>query len=114
MPCMRRPARDTGARVHIAAPAFLSLGVYGESTRRATCERVARLCLDTLLWPLLGLDAREVGDPGAPEVLRHAGDRHMRLLRLEGPGARARLAHILTPWGRPFAAVGALAPRLAA
>jgi hypothetical protein len=35
MKCMRRPDRDTVARVHIAAQAFLGLGVYGAITRIA-------------------------------------------------------------------------------
>ena len=53
MKFMRRPDIDTVARVHIAAQAFLSLGVYGEITRIAKCYRVSRLFIYTLLWPLM-------------------------------------------------------------
>ena len=114
MKCMRRPDIDTVARVHIAAQAFLSLGVYGEITRRAKGYRVARLFLSKLLWPLLLLYDLDVGATRSPEAIRKEVDRHILLLRLEGHCALERMAQILTPLGLPFAAVGALAQRLAA
>jgi len=43
MKFMRRPDIDTVARVHIAAQAFLGLGVYGAITRIAKSYRVSRL-----------------------------------------------------------------------
>jgi len=114
MKCMRRPDRDTVARVHIAAQAFLSLGVYGEITRRATCYRVSRLFIYKLLWPLMLLYELDVCDPGSPEVIRQEVDRHILLLRFEGHGALERIAPILKQLGRPFSSVGSLAQRLAA
>lgn len=114
MKCMRRPDRDTVARVHIAAQAFLSLGVYGEITRRAKCYRVSRLFISTLLWPLMLLYELDVCDPGSPEVIRKEVDRHILFLRFEGHGALERIAQILKQLGRPFASVGAMSPRLAA
>ena len=114
MKCMRRPDRATVTRVPIAAQAFLSLGVYGEITRRAKGSRVSRWFLSTLLWPLRWFYDLDGGAPRAPEAIRQAVDRHLLVLRCEGHGARERLAHILQQWGRPCAAGGALSPRLAA
>ena len=53
MKFMRRPDIDTVARAHIAAQAFLGLGVYGEITRIANCYRVSRLFVYKLVWQLL-------------------------------------------------------------
>lgn len=114
MKCMRRPDRDTVARVHIAAQAFLSMGVYGEITRRAKCYRVSRLFIDKLLWQLMLLYELAVRDPGSPEAIRKEVDRHILLLRLEGHCALERIAQILKQLGRPFSSVGALSQRLAA
>jgi hypothetical protein len=114
MKFMRRPDIDTVARVHIAAQAFLSLGVYGEITRIAKCYRVSRLFIYKLLWPLLLLYDLDVGDTRAPEALRKAVDRHILLLRFEGHCALERLAQILQQLGLPFASVGAISQRLAA
>jgi hypothetical protein len=114
MTCMRRPDRDTVARVHIAAQAFLSLGVDGEITRRAQCYRVSRLFIDKRLWPLMLLYELAVCDPGSPEAIRTEVDRHILLLRVEGHGALERLSQILKQWGLPFSSVGSLAQRLAA
>ena len=114
MKCMRRPAIDTVARVHMAAQAFLSLGVYGEITRIAKCSRVSRLFIYTLLWPLMLLYDLDVGDTRSPEAIRKEVDRPILLLRFEGSCALERLAQILKQLGLPFASVGALAPRLAA
>ena len=55
MPCMSRPASDTGARVTIAVQAFLGLGVYGEITRLAQFSQVSRVCVYTRLWQWLAL-----------------------------------------------------------
>lgn len=114
MKFMRRPDIDTVARVHIAAQAFLSLGVYGEITRRAKCYRVSRLFIYKLLWPLMLLYDLDVGDIRSPEAIRKEVDRHILLLRLEGHCALERIAQILTQLGLPFASVGAISQRLAA
>ena len=114
MQCMRRPDRDTVARVHIAAQAFLRLGGYGEITRRAKGSRVSRLCISKLLGPFMWLYDLDVGDTRSPEVIRHEGDRPILLLRFEGHGALERMAQILKQLGRPLASVGAMAQRLAA
>ena len=114
MQCMRRPDIDTVARVHIAAQAFLSLGVYGEITRIAKCDRVSRLFLSKLLWPLMLLYDLDVGDTRSLEAIRKEVDRHILLRRFEGHCALERLSHILKQLGRPFASVGALSQRLAA
>lgn len=114
MPCMRRPDLDTVTRVHIAAQAFLSLGVYGEITRRAQAYRVSRLFVYNLLWQLRLLYELAECDLDAPEAIRTEVDRHILWLRLEGHGALERIAHILKPLGRPCASVGYISPRLAA
>jgi len=111
---MRRPDIDTVARVHIAAQAFLSLGVYGEITRIAKYYRVSRLFIYKLLWPLLLLYDLDVGDPRSPEAIRKEVDRHILLLRFEGHCALERIAQILKQLGLPFASVGAISQRLAA
>ena len=72
MKFMRRPDIDTVARVHIAAQAFLGLGVYGASTRLAKSYRVSRLFVYTLLWQLMLLYALAMGAPGSPEAIRKA------------------------------------------
>ena len=112
--CRRRPELDTGTRVHIAAQAFLSLGVYGAIPRRAEAYRVSRLFVYKLLWQLRLLDERAECAREAPEAIRTEGDRHLRLLRLEGHGALGCLAQILKPLGLPVASVGYMAQRLAA
>jgi hypothetical protein len=114
MKFMRRPDIDTVARVHIAAQAFLSLGVYGEITRIAKCYRVSRLFIYKLLWPLLLLYDLDVGDTRSPEAIRKEVDRHILLLRFEGHCALERIAQILKQLGLPFASVGAISQRLAA
>jgi hypothetical protein len=114
MKFMRRPDIDTVARVHIAAQAFLSLGVYGEITRIAKYYRVSRLFIYKLLWPLLLLYDLDVGDPRSPEAIRKEVDRHILLLRFEGHCALERIAQILKQLGLPFASVGAISQRLAA
>lgn len=81
MKFMRRPDIDTVARVHIAAQAFLGLGVYGAITRIAKSYRVARLFVYTLLWQLMLLYERDMGAPGSPEAVRKEVDRHILLLR---------------------------------
>ena len=114
MKFMRRPDIDTVARVHIAAQAFLSLGVYGEITRIAKCYRVSRLFVYKLLWPFMLLYDLDVGDTRSPEVIRKEVDRHILLLRFEGHCALERMAQILKQLGLPFASVGAISQRLAA
>ena len=114
MKCMRRPDRDTVARVHIAAQAFLSLGVYGEITRIAQCYRVSRLFVYKLLWQLRLLYELEVCDPGSPEAIRTEVDRHILLLRFEGHCALERISQILKQLGLPFSSVGYISQRLAA
>jgi len=114
MKFMRRPDIDTVARVHIAAQAFLSLGVYGEITRIAKCYRVSRLFIYKLLWPLMLLYDLDVGDPHSPEAIRKEVDRHILLLRFEGYCALERISQILKQLGLPFASVGAISQRLAA
>ncbi len=114
MQCMRRPDRDTVARVHIAAQAFLGLGVYGAITRRAKSYRVSRLFVYKLLWQLMLLYELDMGAPGSPEALRKEVDRHILLLRLEGHGALERISHIITQLGLPFSSVGDMSQRLAA
>ena len=111
---LRRPDLDTVTRVHIAAQAFLSLGVYGELTRRAPAYRVSRLFVYKLLWQLRLRYALAEGDRGAPEALRTEVDRHILLRRVEGHGALERLSQIRRQWGRPCASVGDMAQRLAA
>ena len=114
MKFMRRPDIDTVARVHIAAQAFLSLGVYGEITRIAKCYRVSRLCIYNLLWQLMLLYELAVCNPGSPVAIRQEVDRHILLLRFEGHCALERLAQILKQLGRPFASVGYISQRIAA
>src|SRR2546423_2153837 len=114
MKFMRRPDIDTVARVHIAAQAFLSLGVYGEITRIAKCYRVSRLFIYKLLWPLMLLYDLDVGDPHSPEAIRKEVDRHILLLRLEGHCALERISQILKQLGLPFSSVGYISQRLAA
>ena len=114
MKFMRRPDIDTVARVHIAAQAFLSLGVYGEITRIAKCYRVSRLFIYKLLWQLMLLYELEVCDPGSPEAIRTEVDRHILLLRLEGHCALERISQIIKQLGLPFSSVGYISQRLAA
>jgi hypothetical protein len=114
MKCMRRPDIDTVARVHIAAQAFLGLGVYGAITPRAKSYRVSRLFVYTLLWQLMLLYELEVYAPSSPEAVRKEVDRHILLLRFEGPCALERIAQILTQLGLPFSSVGYISQRLAA
>jgi hypothetical protein len=114
MKFMRRPDIDTVARVHIAAQAFLGLGVYGAITRIAKSYRVSRLFVYTLLWQLMLLYELDMGAPGSPEAVRQEVARHSLLLRLEGHGALERIAQILKQLGRPFSSVGYISPRLAA
>ena len=114
MKFMRRPDIDTVTRVHMAAQALLSLGVYGEITRIATCYRVSRLFVYKLLWQLRLLYELDVCEPGAPQALRQEVDRHILLLRFEGHCALERISQILKQLGLPFASVGAIAQRLAA
>src|SRR5229473_808219 len=114
MKFMRRPDIDTAARVHIAAQALLSLGVYGEITRRAKAYRVSRLFVYKLLWQLMLLYELDVCAPGSPEAIRKAVDRHILLLRLEGHGALERISQILRQLGLPFSSVGYISQRLAA
>ena len=114
MKFMRRPDIDTVARVHIAAQAFLGLGVYGAITRIAKSYRVSRLFVYTLLWQLMLLYELDMGAPGSPEAVRKEVDRHILLLRLEGHCALERISHILKQLGLPFSSVGYIAQRLAA
>src|SRR5712692_7760840 len=114
MKFMRRPDIDTAARVHIAAQALLSLGVYGEITRIAKAYRVSRLFVYKLLWQLMLLYELDMGVPGSPEALRKEVDRHILLLRLEGHGALERISHIIKQLGLPFSSVGYMSQRLAA
>lgn len=114
MKFMRRPDLDTVTRVHIAAQAFLSLGVYGEITRRAEAYRVSRLFVYKLLWQLRLLYELADSDLGEPEAIRTEVDRHILLLRLEGHCALERLSQILRQLGLPFASVGFISQRLAA
>ena len=114
MKCMRRPDRDTVARVHIAVQAFLGLGVYGAITRIAKSYRVSRLFVYTLLWQLMVLYELDMGTPGSPEAIRKEVDRHILLLRLEGQCALERISQILKQLGLPFSSVGYISQRLAA
>src|SRR5207248_11779619 len=100
--CCRRHDSDTLASGHIAAQAFLSLGVYGEITRIAKCYRVSRLFIYTLLLPLMLLYDLDVGDPHSPEAIRKEVDRHILLLRFEWYCALERISQILKPLGLPF------------
>ena len=113
MKFMRRPDVDTVTRVHIAAQAFLSLGVYGDLTRIANAYRVSRLFVYKLLWQLQLLYELEACNPGAPEAIRTEVDRHILLLRLEGHCALERMSQILRQLGLPFASVGYISQRLA-
>jgi len=113
MKFLRRPDLDTGTRVHSAAQALLSLGVYGEITRRAHASRVSRLFVSTLVWQLRLLYELAECDRRAPEAIRTEVDRHILFLRLAGHGALERLSQILRQLGRPFASVGSIAQRLA-
>ena len=114
MKFMRRPDIDTVARVHIAAQAFLGLGVYGASTQIATSYRVSRLFVYKLLWQLMLLYELDVCAPGSPEASRKEVDRHILLLRLEGHCALERISQILKQLGLPFSSVGYISQRLAA
>jgi hypothetical protein len=114
MKFMRRPDIDTVARVHIAAQAFLGLGVYGAITRIAKSYRVSRLFVYTLLWQLMLLYELDMGAPGSPEAIRKEVDRHILLLRLEGHCALERISQILKQLGLPFSSVGYISQRLAA
>jgi hypothetical protein len=114
MKFMRRPDIDTVARVHIAAQAFLGLGVYGAITQIATSYRVSRLFVYKLLWQLMLLYELDVCAPGSPEAIRKEVDRHILLLRLEGHCALERISQILKQLGLPFSSVGYIAQRLAA
>jgi hypothetical protein len=114
MKFMRRPDRDTVARVHIATQAFLGLGVYGAITRIAQSYCVSRLFVYKLLWQLMLLYDLEVGAPDSPEAIRTEVDRHILVLRFEGHCALARISQILKQLGLPFSSVGYIAQRLAA
>ena len=114
MKFMRRPDIDTVARVHIAAQAFLGLGVYGAITRIAKSYRVSRLFVYTLLWQLMVLYELDMGTPGSPEAIRKEVYRHILLLRLEGHCALERISQILKQLGLPFSSVGYISQRLAA
>src|SRR3989475_2882887 len=114
MKFMRRPDIDTVARVHIAAQAFLGLGVYGAITRIAQSYRVSRFFVYNLLWQLMLLYELDVCDPGSPEAIRKEVDRHILLLRLEGHCALERISQILRQLGLPFSSVGYISQRLAA
>jgi hypothetical protein len=114
MKFMRRPDIDTVARVHIAAQAFLGLGVYGAITRIARSYCVSRLFVYKLLWQLLLLYELEVGAPDSPEAIRKEVDRHILLLRFEGHCALERIAQSLKQLGLPFSSVGYVSQRLAA
>src|SRR5919109_628926 len=113
MKFMRRPDIDTVARVHIAAQAFLGLGVYGAITRIAKSYRVSRLFVDTLLWQLMLLYELDMGAPGSPEAIRKEVDRHILLLRLEGHCALEAISQILKQLGLPFSSIGYISQRLA-
>jgi len=95
MKCMRRPDIDTVARVHIAAQALLSLGVYGEITRRAKAYRVSRLFVSKLVWQLLTVYALQVCEPSSGQAIRKEVDRPILLLRLEGHGALESISQII-------------------
>jgi len=114
MKFMRRPDIDTVARVHIAAQAFLSLGVYGEITRIANYYQVSRLFVYKLVWQLLTLYALEVRATSSVQALRTEVDRHILLLRLEGHCSLERISHILEHLGLPFSSVGYISQRLTA
>jgi hypothetical protein len=114
MKFMRRPDIGTVARVHIAAQAFLGLGVYGAITQIANSYRVSRLFVYKLLWQLMLLYELEVCAPSSPEAVRKEVDRHILLLRFEGHCALERIAQILKQLGLPFSSVGYISQRLAA
>ena len=114
MKFLRRPDLDTVTRVHIAAQALLSLGVYGEITRIAQAYRVSRLFVYKLVWQLRLLFELAECDRSAPEAIRTEVDRHILLLRLEGHCALERMSQILKQLGLPFASVGSISQRLAA
>jgi hypothetical protein len=114
MKFMRRPDIDTVARVHIAAQAFLGLGVYGAITRIAQSYGVSRLFVYNLLWQLMLLYELEVGAPDSPAAIRKEVDRHILLLRFEGHCALERISQILKQLGLPFSSVGYISQRLSA
>src|SRR6266478_4540625 len=113
MKFMRRPDIDTVARVHIAAQAFLGLGVYGAITQIAKSYRVTRLFVYKLLWQLMLLYELEVCAPSSPEAVRKEVDRHILLLRFEEHCALERIAQILKQLGLPFSSVGYISQLLA-
>jgi len=114
MKFMRRPDIDTVARVHIAAQAFLGLGVYGEITRIAHCYRVSRLFVYKLVWQLLTLYVLEVHAASSVQALRPEVDRHILLLRLEGYCSLESISQIIRQLGLPFSSVGYISQRLTA
>src|SRR6266481_5475078 len=114
MKFMRRPDIDTVARVHIAAQAFLGLGVYGTITRIAKSYRVSRLFVYKLLWQLMLLYELDVCDSSSPEAIRKEVDRHILLLRLEGHCALESISQIIKQLGLPNASVGYISQRLTA
>ena len=114
MKFMRRPDIDTVARVHIAAQAFLGLGVYGAITRIAKSYRVSRLFVYKLLWQLLALYTLEVRDPLSAQAIRKEVDRYILLLRLEGYCSLEAISQILKQLGLPFSSMGYISQRLGA
>ena len=90
MKFMRRLDIDTVARVHIAAQAFLGLGVYGAITRIAKSYRVARLFVYTLLWQLRLLYELDMGAPSSPEAVRKEVDRHILVTFPDSTGFRGK------------------------
>src|SRR2546430_4803326 len=113
MKFMRRPDIDSVARVTIAVPAFLGLGVYGEITRIAQFYQVSRLFVYKLLWQLLALYTLEVCDPLSAQVIRKEVDRYILLLRLEGHCSLEAISQILKQLGLPFSSIGYISQRLA-
>ena len=112
MKFMRRPDIDHVARVTIAVPAFLGLGVYGEITRIAQSYQVSRLFVYKLVWQLLTVYALQVREPSSAQAIRKEVDRHILLLRLEGPCALESISQIIKQLGLPKASVGYISQRL--
>jgi hypothetical protein len=112
MKFMRRPDIDRVARVTIAVQAFLGLGVYGEITRIAQSYQVSRLFVYKLVWQLPTVYALQVREPSSAQAIRKEVDRHILLLRLEGPCALESISQIIKQLGLPKASVGYISQRL--
>src|SRR6266487_2096588 len=114
MKFMRRPDLDNLTRVEIAVQAFLGMGVYGEITRIAQSYQVSRLFVYKLVWQLLTVYALRVCEVSSAQAIRKEVDRHILLLRLEGPCSLENISQIIKQLGLPHASVGYISQRLTA